>query len=237
MGELHLENIKDRLWREYHLPANTGAPTISYRETISRPGAAAQEFDRTIGGQRQFAKLRLELSPQPRQSGNVIEFNLSPNSLPLQFRPAVEAGIRDGLVTGVLGQFAIIDIKVELLDALAHPVDSTEMAFRSAAVMAFRAAVRQAAPVLLEPIMALEILTPNEYMGDILGDLNARRGKVKDLVSQPPLQIIRADVPLAELFGYATAIRSLTRGRASYTMEPRLFEVVPKEIQQRVLNR
>ncbi|MCG2679017.1 MAG: elongation factor G [Kiritimatiellae bacterium] len=237
MGELHLEIIRDRIWREYHVAANTGEPTVAYRETISRPGTGEYEFDRDIGGKRQFGKIRLDLEPTGRQSGNPIEFKVSPIQLPAIFRSAVEEGIRDGMVTGVLGHFAMMDIRVAVSAAVAHPVDSTEVAFRTAAIMAFREAVQNAAPVLLEPIMALEIFTPSEYMGDVLGDLNARRGKVKELASQPPLRIIRADVPLAELFGYTTKIRSLTRGRAGYTMEPRVFEIVPEEIQQRILSR
>jgi len=237
MGELHLEIIRDRIWREYHVAANTGEPTVAYRETISRPGTGEYEFDRDIGGKRQFGKIRLDLEPTGRQSGNPIEFKVSPIQLPAIFRSAVEEGIRDGMVTGVLGHFAMMDIRVAVSAAVAHPVDSTEVAFRTAAIMAFREAVQNAAPVLLEPVMALEIFTPSEYMGDVLGDLNARRGKVKELASQPPLRIIRADVPLAELFGYTTKIRSLTRGRAGYTMEPRVFEIVPEEIQQRILSR
>ncbi len=237
MGELHLEIVRDRIRREYHVAANTGEPMVAYRETISRPGAGEYVFDREIGGKRQFGTIRLAVEPQVRQSGNVIEFHVSPNQLPAIFRPVVEDGIRDGLVTGVLGHFAIMDVKVSVSAAVAHSVDSTETAFRTAAVMAFRKAVQNAAPVLLEPIMALEIFTPSEYIGDVLGDLNARRGKVKELASQPPLQIIRAEVPLVELFGYTTTIRSLTRGRADYTMEPQMFAIVPEDIQQRILSR
>ncbi len=237
MGELHLEIIKDRILREYRVAANTGTPMVACRETITGRGSATYEFDRDIGGRRQFAKIKLELEPRARQAGNTVEFRVSPNQLPLAFRQVVEAGIRDGLATGVLGHFPMVDVKAVVSGAEAHSVDSTDAAFRTAAIMAFREAVSRAAPVLLEPIMALEIFTPSEYIGDVLGDLTARRGKVKEHASHPPLQVIRADVPLAEIFGYATTIRSLTRGRASYTMEPRVFEIVPEDIQQRILSR
>ncbi len=237
MGELHLEIVKDRLLREYRVAASTGAPIVACRETVTRPAAGECEFDREIGGKRQFGSIRLELAPRPRQAGNTVEFRVRPDQLPAEFRPGVEEGIRDGLATGVLGHFPLVDVGVTVSGAAAHPVDSTEAAFRAAAVMAFREAVRQAAPVLLEPIMALEIVAPAECLGDILGDLTARRGKVRELVSQPPRQVVRADVPLAELFGYATAIRSLTRGHADYTMEPRLFAIVPEDVQQRILSR
>lgn len=237
MGELHLEIVRDRIRREYHVAANAGEPMVAYRETISRHGSGEYVFDREIGGKRQFGSIRLDVEPQSRQSGNAIEFHVSPNQLPAIFRPIVEAGIHDGLVTGILGHFAIMDVKVSVSAAIADSVDSTEVAFRTAAVMAFRNAIQNAAPVLLEPIMELEIFTPSEYMGDVLGDLNTRRGKVKELASQPPLQVIRAEVPLVELFGYTTTIRSLTRGHADYTMEPQMFAIVPADIQQRILSR
>ncbi|MBI2438336.1 MAG: elongation factor G, partial [Lentisphaerae bacterium] len=194
-------------------------------------------FDREIGGRRHFGGITLSLAPAPRQAGNAIDFQVSPEKLPREFREAASAGIRDALATGGLGHFPVVDVVVRVTEAAFDLADSTENAFRTAAVMAFREAFTAAAPALLEPIMALEIVTPGETMGDVLGDLNARRGKVKGLVSQPPLQIIRAEAPLAELFGYATAIRSLTRGRASYTMEPLMFEVVPEQLRQRILNK
>ena len=237
MGELHLEIIKDRLWREYKVKANAGEPTVAYRETVTCVGAAAHCFDREISGSRQFADIALTITPAARKTGNAIEFQVSPEKLPRTFQAAVTAGIQDALATGLLGHFPVVDVLVSVTDATCDLRDSTEVAFRTATIMAFREALKAAAPVLLEPIMALEIVTPAETMGDVLGDLNARRGKVKGLASQPPAQIIRAEVPLAELFGYATAVRSLTSGRASYTMEPLMFEVVPEQIQKRILSR
>ncbi|MFA5042951.1 MAG: elongation factor G [Kiritimatiellia bacterium] len=237
MGELHLEIIKDRLWREYKVKANAGEPTVAYRETVTAVGAASYCFDREIGGRRQFAGLTLTVAPAPRKAGNKIDVQVSTESLPHEFRSAVADGIQDALATGLLGHFPVVDVIVSVTAASCDVSDSTEVAFRTAAVMAFREALKEAAPVLLEPIMSLEIVTPAETMGDVLGDLNARRGKVKGLASQPPAQIIRAEVPLAELFGYATAVRSLTRGRAGYTMEPFMFEIVPEQIQKRILSR
>ena len=237
MGELHLEIIKDRLWREYKVKANAGEPTVAYRETVTVEGAASHCFDREIGGCRQFGGITLSVAPAPRKIGNTIDIQVSEENLPHEFRSAVSAGIQDALATGLIGHFPIVDVVVRVTTAAFDLQNSTAVAFRTAAIMAFRDALKEAAPVLLEPIMALEIVTPAETMGDVLGDLNARRGKVKGLVSQPTAQIIRAEVPLAELFGYATAVRSLTRGRASYTMEPLKFEIVSEQIQKRILSR
>lgn len=237
MGELHLEIIKDRLWREYKVKANAGEPTVAYRETVTSEGSASYCFDREIGGHRQFGGVTLSVAPASRKSGNKIDIQVSSDILAREFSEAVTDGIQDALATGLLGHFPVIDVEVSVTAALCDAQDSTAVAFRTAAVMAFREALSNAAPVLLEPIMAVEIVTPAETMGDVLGDLNARRGKVKGMTSQPPAQVIRAEVPLAELFGYATAIRSLTRGRASYTMEPLMFEIVPEQIKKRILSR
>ena len=237
MGELHLEIIRNRIWREYNVQANAGEPIVAYRETVTVCESGEHVFDREIGGRRHFAFIRMEVDPLPRNSRTVIALEVPQEKLPLIFKESVEEGIKDGLVTGVLGHFPILDVKVRVLDAKSDPQDSSDAAFRTAAVMAFRQAVKKASPVILEPIMALEIVTPIEVMGDILGDINVRRGKVRDMVSRPPVQTIHADVPLAELFGYATTIRSLSRGRAGYTMEPLMFEKVPDLIQKKILNR
>lgn len=237
MGELHLEIIRDRLLREFKVQANAGTPMVAYRETIRQAAAADYAFDRELGGKRQYARLTVELEPIATADDNVVELRASPERIPQEFRGAVEAGIRDGLATGVLGNYAMIRIRIRVTDGAWDRDSSTEMAFRSAAVMAFREAVRKAHPALLEPIMAVEIVTPAETMGDVLGDLNARRGHVQEMINQHPSQIIRARVPLAELFGYATSIRSLTKGRATYTMEPISFEVVPDNLQGKLLNR
>ncbi len=237
MGELHLSIIKDRLLREFKVPSNTGEPVVAYRETVTAAGAGEFVFDREIGGKRQFARLALRVAPRPRKAGVDIACGLPPEKLPPMFRKSAVEGVQDGILTGVVGHFAVIDLQVTVLDAGFDPHDSTEVAFRTAGVMALREAVRAAQPVLLEPIMALEIVSPTEHLGDVLADLSARRGKVREMAARQELQFIRADVPLAELFGYATTIRSLTRGRASYTMEPVLFEIVPEAIQKKILNR
>jgi elongation factor G len=237
MGELHLEIIKDRVWREYKVQANAGQPIVAYRESICAGAEAEFVFDREIGGKRQFAGVTLRVTPRDRRQGNEIVFKVNNEQLPAAYRSGVESGIGDAAVTGILGHYPMIDIKVEITGARFDNYDSTDVAFRTAAVMAFREAVKRAQPVLLEPIMALEIITPDEYVGDVLGDLNARRGRIAGVVCKPSIQVVRADVPLVELFGYTTMLRSLTRGRGSYTMEPVKFEIVPDNIQKKVLNR
>jgi len=237
MGELHLEIIKDRMFRECRVQANAGRPMVAYRETIQAISRHEQVFEREIGGHGHFARIVLELDPAERGSGNSIDFFVPMEKIPAEFRPAVEDGIRDGLVTGVLGNYALVDVRVRVVDGSSHPVDSTELAFRSAAAIALREAARAARPALLEPIMEVEVITPEEHLGDVLGDLNGRRGRVREIEAQEAAQVIHADVPLAEMFGYATSLRSLTRGRASYTMEPCRFDVVPETIQSGILNR
>ncbi len=237
MGELHLEILKDRMLREFKVAANTGKPMVAYHETATGKGRGVHEFDRDLGGQRHYAKLVLEVEPRDRGSGNTIEFELSKSALPEKFRASVEEGIEDGAMTGVLSRYAVTDIAVRIVEAAVDPESSTEVAFRTAATMAFREAVTRAGPELLEPIMALEIVTPAEHMGDVLGDVNSRRGKVRDMTNRGILQVVHAEVPLAELFGYSTAIRSLTRGRANYTMEPEQFEIAPAQLKNELLNR
>ncbi len=237
MGELHLEIIRDRILREYKVQANAGKPMVAYREGVSGKGEGSFSFDRDIGNEHHFANLVLQVSPNAAAAGNRIEFEVSTNVVPAPFRKAIEEGIGDALLTGVLGNYAIIDTIVKVVGGQAHATDSSEMAFRSAAVMALRAAVSNAGPMLLEPIMLLEIETPEEHLGDVLGDLNSRRGRVREIKAATDLQVVRADVPLAEVFGYATALRSLTKGRASYTMEPQAFEPVPPHMTDSILNR
>ncbi len=237
MGELHLDIIKDRMFREFKVQANAGKQMVAYRETIRANGRGENIFQREIGGHGQFGHVVLTVEPAPRGAGNAIEFDVSAQKIPTEFRPSVEDGITDALLTGVVGNYPLADVRVTVVGGSFHPVDSTEVAFRSAAVMALRDAAKAANPALLEPVMKLEIITPEEYLGDVLGDVNGRRGRVKEIEAREAAQIIRADVPLAELFGYATMLRSLTKGRASYTMEPHVFEVVPETLQQSLINR
>jgi elongation factor G len=237
MGELHLEIIKDRMFREYKVQANSGAPMVAYRETITGKASAEHVFDRELAGSRQFARLVIEVQPRNRGEGNHIEFQAKNDKIPKDFVIAIREGIESGLITGILGNYSLIDINVCVKDGGFHPEYSTEVAFRSAAIMALRDAVRAAQPALLEPIMKMEVVAPDEHLGDVLGDLNSRRGKIKEMVAQDGSQIIHAEVPLAELFGYATSLRSATRGRASYSMEPCLFDVVPENLKNSILNR
>ncbi len=237
MGELHLEIIRDRILREYNVQANAGKPMVAYRESISKTGAGSYTFDREIGGTSHFASLHLQVSPKSQGAGNSVTFDVSANIIPHEFRSAIQAGIEDALLTGVLGNFAIIDTEVKVIGGETRAADSSEMAFRTAGVMALRDAVAHSGPELLEPVMLLEIDTPETHLGDVLGDLNGRRGRVREIKALADMQAVQADVPLAEVFGYATALRSLTKGRASYTMEPQAFEPVPVSMQDSILNR
>lgn len=237
MGELHLEILKDRMLREYKVEANTGAPTVAYHETVTAEGNASSLFDREIGGKRQMAGVEVKVEPIQKGSENQVEFTVSSATIPAEFHKSIEQGVMDALLTGILARYPIIDVRVTITGGSYDSETSTEMAFRTAAVMAVREAVMDASPELLEPLMFVEIVTPGEYMGDVLGDLNMRRGKVREMITRGTSQVVRAGVPLAELFGYSTAIRSLTKGRASYTVEPECFEVVPKAIKEELLNR
>jgi elongation factor G len=237
MGELHLEILKDRMLREFNVEANTGKPMVAYHETVTRNGRGEDVFDREIGGKRQFASIVVELLPLERGAGTRVEFHVTTAVIPAEFRADIESGLNDAMFTGVLGRYAVTDVAVSVAGGKFDPDASTGIAFRTAATMAFRQAVVGAGPELLEPIMAIEVITPAEHMGDVLGDLNGRRGKVKEMIARGELQVVRARVPLAEMFGYSTAVRSLSKGRASYTMEPEKFEVVPEKIKQELLNR
>ncbi|MEN8254283.1 MAG: elongation factor G [Verrucomicrobiota bacterium] len=237
MGELHLEIIKDRILREYKVQANAGKPMVAYRESVSAKGEGRFTFEREIGGENHFAGLALSVAPAPAGTGNTINFDVSGKIIPNEYRKGIEEGINDALMTGVLGNFAIIDTKVTVVGGQTHATDTSEMAFRSAAVMALRDAVSNSNPTLLEPVMLLEIDTPEEHLGDVLGDLNSRRGRVREIKALTDMQVVQVDVPLAEVFGYATSLRSLTKGRASYTMEPQAFEPVPASMQDSILNR
>ncbi len=237
MGELHLEIIKDRMIREHNVAAVTGRPMVAYYETVTGRGGGRYTFDREIGGRRQFASVSLTVEPRKRGEGICIEIETDSSTIPPDFIKYVEAGLSDAIMTGVLARFPIVDTCVRVVDGRHDPEASSEAAFRTAAVMAFREAVMAASPELVEPIMKLEITTPGEHMGDVMSDLSGRRGKVKEVIARGAMQVIRAAVPLAELFGYATAIRSQTRGRAAYTLEPEQFDIVPGAVREELLNR
>ena len=238
MGELHLEILRDRLLREFKVPANTGKPMVSYYETVTGSADGHGTFDREIGGKRQAATVDLHVSPAPRGKGSTVEVDPPRGTVPPEFRIPVEQGIRDAILTGVLARFPMRDVCVRVTGGGIVDADSaTEAAFRTAAILAFREAAEAAKPELLEPIMSVQLVTPPEFTGDLMGDLNSRRGQVREMETRGDVQTIEAAVPLAELFGYATAIRSLSRGRASYSMEPEQFAVVPQAVKEEILNR
>jgi len=237
MGELHLEIIKDRMFREHKVQANAGRPVVAYRETIQSPAGTEYVFEREIGGKRAFAKIGLSIEARSRGSGNEIIFACKDDEIPQEFRDSVEQGLRDGLSTGILGNYPLIDIATRIINGGFDQADSSELAFRSAAVLALRQALQAAKPTLLEPVMRVEIITPDEHLGEVIGDVNGRRGRIREMRAVDAVHVVLAEVPLAELFGYSTSLRSLTRGRASYSMEPASFEIVPENLQQVILNR
>ncbi|MEI7898974.1 MAG: elongation factor G [bacterium] len=240
MGELHLEILVDRLRREFKCEANTGRPMVSYYETVTVPGKSTYLFDRELGGKRHYAQLTVEVVPQKRGSGHAVEVSSTVRQkLPDgKLADCVEQGLTDGILTGVLARYPMTDVLAKVTAVVITDEETaTDVAFRTAAVMGFREAALAAAPELLEPIMSLDIVTPADHVGDIMGDINGRRGSVRDMTTRGDMQIVRAQVPLAELFGYSTAIRSLSRGRASYTMEPGEFAVVPRTVREQLLNR
>ena len=240
MGELHLEILVDRLKREFRCAANTGKPMVSYVETVTAEAVKDFLFDRELGGKRHAVGLTIAVKPLARGAGRKVELTREfRNAVPdRHLQDCVEQGLLDGLLTGVLARFQMTDLEVTCRGAtLVDPEVSDEIAFRSAAMMGFREAAEAAAPEFLEPIMKLEITTPPESVGEILGDLNARRGSVLDMDMRGDLQIVHARVPMAQMFGYATAIRSLTKGRASYSMEPDMFELAPKNVRDEILAR
>ena len=240
MGELHLEILVDRLKREFKCAANVGKPMVSYCETVTAPALKEFTFDRELGGKRHAVTLKIEVKPLERGKGTSVDLtrdfvNLVPDK---HLQECVRQGLSDGVVTGVLARYPMTDLAVTCLGAtIVDPEISDEVAFRSAAMMGFREAAEAAAPEFLEPIMKLEITTPPESVGEVLGDLNARRGNVLDMDMRGDLQVIHARVPMAQMFGYATAIRSLTKGRASYSMEPDQFELAPKNVREDILSR
>ncbi len=234
MGELHLEIIVDRLKREFGVQANVGKPQVAYRETITRESLAEGKFIRQTGGRGQYGHVKLQVAPN-RDGDFKFEDKIFGGAIPKEFIPAVEKGVREAMESGVLAGYEMVNVAVALVDGSYHEVDSSEMAFKIAASIGFKEAARRAGPVLLEPIMKVEVVTPEEYLGDVIGDLNARRGRVEEMDLRLGTRIIRAFVPLAEMFGYATALRSLTQGRATYTMHFWRYDEVPKNIADEVI--
>jgi elongation factor G len=236
MGELHLEIIRDRLFREFKVGANAGAPQIAYRETVTKAAEGEGKFIRQSGGRGQYGHAMVTLAPNERGKGVEIENKIVGGAIPKEYIPAVIDGVEEAIKGGVLAGYPMVDVKVEVVDGTFHEVDSSELAFKMAGIFALKDAVKKANPILLEPIMKVEVTTPDEYQGDLLGDVNRRRGKIVNIEAKDTSTVLSAEVPLAEMFGYATAIRSLSKGRAAYSMEPFRFEPVPANIVTTILD-
>ncbi|VAX10898.1 Translation elongation factor G [hydrothermal vent metagenome] len=237
MGELHLDIIVDRMKREFDVAANVGAPQVAYRETIRKTVEAEGKFVRQSGGRGQYGHVRLRIEPQPAGTGYEFVNEIVGGVVPREYIPAVDKGIQQQTENGVIAGFPVVDVKVTLYDGSFHEVDSSEMAFKIAGSMGFREGARRADPALLEPVMAVEVVTPEDYMGDVMGDLNRRRGIVQGMEDAPAGKIIKADVPLAEMFGYATDLRSATQGRATYSMEFDKYAEAPASIADEVIKK
>ncbi len=237
MGELHLEIIVDRLKREFKVDANVGKPHVAYKETIRKPAKAEGKYIKQTGGRGQYGHVILEIEPLEPGSGFVFEDHIVGGVIPKEFIPSVEKGVREAMETGVLAGYPMVDIKVKLVDGSYHEVDSSDLAFKIAASMAFKEAASKANPVLLEPIMKVEVIVPEEYMGEVIGDLNARRGKIQNIGERKNAKVIDALVPLGEMFGYATTLRSLTQGRGTFTMQFSHYEEVPQNVAQEIIGK
>jgi len=237
MGELHLEIIVDRMQREFKVESSVGKPQVAYRETMTSASEIETKYVKQTGGRGQYAHTVLRVEPLPPGSGFQFENNIVGGNIPREFIPAVEKGLNEAMNTGVLAGYPLVDIKVALIDGSYHDVDSSEMAFKICASMGLKDAVRKGKPVLLEPVMKVEVVVPSEYMGDVMGDLSSRRGKIKGMEERSGAQVINADVPLAEMFGYSTTLRSMTQGRATYTMQFSHYEKVPGSVSEELMAR
>jgi elongation factor G len=237
MGELHLEILKDRMFREFSVDANVGKPQVSYKETITRPGKSETKFVKQSGGRGQYAHVCLEIEPNEAGKGNEIVSKIVGGTIPKEYIPAVIKGIEEGISTGVLAGYNLVDTKIAIVYGSYHEVDSSEMAFKICGSMAVKDAARSASPIILEPIMKVVVTTPDEYLGDVIGDINRRRGQILGQDSFKGTLIITSQIPLSELFGYSTALRSLSKGRASFVMEPSHFEKVPAKIQEEIIKK
>ena len=235
MGELHLEIIVDRLMREFKVEANVGKPQVAYRETIKGKVESEGKYIKQTGGRGQYGHVWIEVEPKAPGEGFEFENDIVGGSIPREYIPAVEKGIKEALDSGVLAGYPVVDVKVRLFDGSYHDVDSSEMAFKIAGSMAFKDGVKRANPILLEPIMDLEVIVPEEYMGDVIGDINSKRGKILGVRPRSGAQVITAEVPLSEMFGYATDLRSLTQGRALFTMQFARYEEAPRNIAEQIV--
>ena len=237
MGELHLEIIVDRMKREFKVEANVGRPQVAYKETIRKKVQAEGKFIRQSGGKGQFGHVWIELEPNEKGKGYEFEDAIVGGTVPREFIKPVSVGIQEAMKNGILAGYPVEDVKVKLFDGSYHDVDSSEMAFKIAGSIAFQAGAKKANPVILEPIMAVEVVTPEEYLGDVMGDLNSRRGKIEGINPRKDAHVVKATVPLSEMFGYATAMRSMTQGRALYTMQFSHYDETPKSISEQIIEK
>jgi elongation factor G len=228
MGELHLEIIVDRLKREFKVETNVGKPQVAYRETIQGTSESEGKYIRQTGGRGQYGHVWLKLESLPPGTGFEFVNKIVGGSVPKEYIPAVEKGVREAITSGILAGYPVVDMRITLFDGSYHDVDSSEIAFKIAASMAYKEGMRRASPVLLEPTMDLEVVVPEEYMGDVIGNLSSKRGKILGMKMRGGAQVITALVPLAEMFGYATDLRSMTQGRGVFTMQLKQYDVVPK---------
>ena len=237
MGELHLEVLKDRMFREFKVEANVGKPQVSYKETITSPGKTSTKYIKQSGGRGQYAHVNLEIEPNETGKGNEVVSKIVGGVIPREYIPACIKGVHDGLASGVLAGYELVDVKVAIVFGSFHEVDSNEMAFRICSSMAIKEAARLSKPIILEPIMKVVVTTPEDFMGDIIGDINRRRGRILNQTNERGVINIDCEVPLSEMFGYSTQLRSLSSGRATYTMEPAHFERVPTKIQEEIMKK
>ena len=235
MGELHLEIIVDRLLREFKVEANVGKPQVSYKETIRKSADVEEKYIRQSGGRGQYGHVKIKIEPNPEKGYEFVN-SIVGGAIPKEYIPAVDSGIQGAMLSGVLAGYNVVDVKVTLYDGSFHEVDSSEMAFKIAGSMAFKSAMKKANPVILEPIMKVSVTVPDEYLGDIMGDLSSRRGAIQGMEQVPGAQRINAMVPLSEMFGYATDMRSRTQGRGQYTMEPSHYAEVPKSVSEQIIS-
>ncbi len=238
MGELHLEVIVDRLLREFKVGANVGRPQVAYRETIRKPVSNVEgKFVRQTGGKGQYGHVVLSMEPSGAGEGFVFENKIVGGAIPREFIPAVEKGVAEAMENGVLAGYPTVDVKIQLIDGSFHDVDSSEMAFKIAGSMAYKAGAKQAGLLLLEPVMDVEVVAPEEFLGDVMGDLNSRRGRIEGVDTRAGSKVVNARVPLAQMFGYATDLRSRTQGRATFTMQFDRYEQVPANIANEIISK
>jgi elongation factor G len=235
MGELHLEVLVDRMKREFNVEANVGKPQVSYRETLRGTANKVEgKFVRQTGGSGQFGVVYIDVEPAPGEGFDFVN-QIKGGSIPSEFIPAVEKGVEEAMESGVRAGYPMVDVRVTLVDGKYHEVDSSEIAFKVAGSLAFQEAAKRAKPVLLEPVFKVEVVTPEEFMGDVIGDLNRRRGQVHGMEPRGNAQVVTAHVPLSEMFGYATDVRSMTQGRATYTMQFDRYDEVPPNIAEKII--